>query len=145
MRKVKVPKAVLYKVSEKFPDIDINLINNILVEFFRALLDELFTSGFANFKYFGKFYVIKRFSSRAGRIVCNLKFRLADCIRRRVRNDEDLLNSDDIPLINVPLDESKVDRSKRIAPQVLKYEQNISKKQVERDLTETVKKLIKDN
>ena len=54
MRKIKIPKAVLYKVSEKFPDIDINLINNILVEFFRALLDELFTSGFANFKYFGK-------------------------------------------------------------------------------------------
>jgi len=85
-----LPKDIVNNLSKKYPNINIEkLFRDILEE----ILEKTFTDGACTIRTFGKFIAYQTYSTRLNKNLCNFKFRPGVTFKKRIQEDEYLLNN----------------------------------------------------
>ena len=86
------------ELQRKFPDVHIKTITQHI---FQSIFDKTLKDGSCNIREFGKFISFQTKSSKLGRNVIRLKFRLSTSLEMKIKTDNYLLN-------NIPVKSSMI-------------------------------------
>lgn len=94
---IRLPDDIENELQKKFPNVH---IQTLVQHIFQAILDKTLKDSSCHIREFGNFIAFKTISSKLGRDVIRLKFKLSTTLHSKIKTDEFFLSNIPVKAIN---------------------------------------------